>query len=157
MKQKTQEGKKPLGWALKDPEVRKKAQAARRAKLTLRQEKFAAEYIANGGNGVQAALKAYPGRSYNTAAQLASANIRNALIQEKIRGYGEEALETIKDLQRNATSEAVRFQAGKDLVDRSGIAPIVKRVQTQSLNLSLTAEDSQELERIKQLLKGGSI
>ncbi len=41
-------------------------------KLKQKQKAFIAEYVANGRNGVQAALKVYDTSDYNTANQIAS-------------------------------------------------------------------------------------
>ncbi len=41
-------------------------------KLKQKQKAFISEYVANGGNGVQAALRVYDTEDYNTANQIAS-------------------------------------------------------------------------------------
>ena len=45
------------------------AKAKKERSLTPKQEKFVAEYVKNGGNAKQAAIKAYPDQNENSAAQ----------------------------------------------------------------------------------------
>lgn len=53
--------------------------------LTIKQKTFVKEYIETKGNGTQAALKAYNTEDENTAAQIASDNLRNPQIRERIQ------------------------------------------------------------------------
>lgn len=57
-----------------------------RKRLSLRQRRFAEEYVQNGGIGVQAALAAYNTRSYNCANQIAIDNLQNPTVVEHIEG-----------------------------------------------------------------------
>lgn len=52
-----------------------------RRKPTLRQQKWAQEYLRNGGNGTQAALKAYPDQKEVTAPTTGSRNKYNPIVQ----------------------------------------------------------------------------
>lgn len=53
-------------------------------KLTMKQAKFVKEYIANGGNGTQAALKAYDTDKYETANAIAVENLQKPLVMEAL-------------------------------------------------------------------------
>ena len=52
---------------------------------TVKQEKFVKEYVANGGNGTQAALKAYDTDDYNTANQIAIENLQKPIVQHELK------------------------------------------------------------------------
>jgi len=73
-------------------------------KLKLKQKAFIAEYVKNGGNGVQAALKVYDTSDYNTANQIARDNLQKPTIwreiakaAEKVGLHVEDALRTVKE------------------------------------------------------------
>jgi len=53
-------------------------------KLKQKQKAFIAEYVENGGNGVQAALKVYDTEDYNTANQIARDNLQKPTIMREI-------------------------------------------------------------------------
>src|SRR5688500_290467 len=66
---------------------KKKAAAGRARRKPLKQshDKFAAEFVANGGNGTKAARVAFPNQSEQAAAVTASRLLRNAKILEVIQ------------------------------------------------------------------------
>ena len=75
-----------------------------RRKPTPKQQRFSAEYVDNGGNGVQAALKTYNTDDYNTANQIAIENLQKPIISREIDRLmkkadlkPEHALRAIKD------------------------------------------------------------
>ena len=53
--------------------------------LTPKQEKFVAEYVKNGGNAKQAAIKAYPEQNENSAAQQGWQNLQKLELAKAIR------------------------------------------------------------------------
>lgn len=53
--------------------------------MTTKQKKFVLEYIRNGGNGVQAALAVYDTKDYNTANQIALANLQSPTVIREIK------------------------------------------------------------------------
>ncbi len=53
-------------------------------KLKQKQKAFIAEYVKNGGNGVQAALKVYNTEDYNTANQISRDNLQKPTIMREI-------------------------------------------------------------------------
>lgn len=55
-----------------------------RKNLTVKQSVFIVELLSNGGNKVQAALRAYNTTSYKTASKIADSNCNNQLIRDKI-------------------------------------------------------------------------
>ncbi|MBR0403098.1 terminase small subunit [Candidatus Saccharibacteria bacterium] len=54
-------------------------------KLTIKERKFLTEYVDNGGNGTQAALKAYDTNSANDAAVIASKVIKKPSVAEALK------------------------------------------------------------------------
>lgn len=52
--------------------------------LTRKQNCFLIEFISNGGNKVQAALKVYDTTNYKTASKIADTNFKNHYIQKRI-------------------------------------------------------------------------
>lgn len=54
-------------------------------KLTPKQEAFVAEYVRNGGNAKQAAIKAYPNQNENSAEQQGWQNLRKLELAKAIR------------------------------------------------------------------------
>ncbi|HEY2930867.1 MAG TPA: terminase small subunit [Acidobacteriota bacterium] len=56
-----------------------------RKTTTLKQKAFIAEYLANGGNGTQAALKVYGTTDPGTAAVIANENLRKPNLKNEIR------------------------------------------------------------------------
>ena len=54
-------------------------------KLTPKQELFVAEYVRNGGNAKQAAIKAYPDQNENSAAQQGWQNLQKLELARAIR------------------------------------------------------------------------
>jgi phage terminase small subunit len=93
--------------------------------MTPKQKKFADEYLET-GNGTEAALKTYNTVSENTAAVIASENIRKPKIQEYLSSKAERAAQVIFELLESAQNETVRLNAGKDILDRAGYKPLDK-------------------------------
>lgn len=69
-----------------------KPATAKRLPKTVKEKKFAKEYIENGGNAVQAALKVYDVQSskdpYNTAGTIASENMQKLTFDHYFRSAG---------------------------------------------------------------------
>ena len=61
------------------------AKAKKERGLTPKQEKFVAEYVKNGGNAKQAAIKAYPDQNENSAAQQGWQNLQKLELAAAIR------------------------------------------------------------------------
>jgi phage terminase small subunit len=53
-------------------------------RLTVKQRKFAKEYVANGGNATQAALKVYDTTEYHTAGLIGHENINKPKLKQAI-------------------------------------------------------------------------
>lgn len=61
-------------------------------------------------------------------------------IREKIRGVSDEAVDRMVGLSKEAESEAVRYQATKDLLDRAGVrAP----AQTQHIDIDVAVQQAE--------------
>ena len=94
--------------------------------LTDQRQVFLQEYCRH-GNHVEAARRA--GYSEKTVANQAcklkrelASEIREELNHNFI-GYAPKALQTLKELAESSTSESVRLQASRDLLDRAGFKP----------------------------------
>lgn len=59
--------------------------AKKERQLTHKQEVFVAEYVRNGGNAKQAAIKAYPNQNENSAAQQGWQNLQKLELAKAIR------------------------------------------------------------------------
>lgn len=93
--------------------------------LTKKQKEFADEYLET-GNGTKAALKAYDTKKEETAAVIASENLRKPKVQAYLEDKAERAAEVIFELLENAQNETVKLNAGKDILDRAGHKPTEK-------------------------------
>jgi phage terminase small subunit len=106
--------------------------------LTERQRKFV-EYYFELSNGTQAAIKAgyaESGAHVEASRALKNPKIREYLddlhrerrerVQNMLASYAEKAAQIAFDLALNADSEAVKMQAIKDIMDRSGYKPTDK-------------------------------
>jgi hypothetical protein len=87
-------------------------------KLTPKQEGFVKDVL-DGEPGVRAALNNYDTTDYNTAAAIASENLRKPNIIERLRAAQHIAYATILDLAQNAEKEDVRLRASQDIIDRT--------------------------------------
>ena len=101
--------------------------------LTRRQRNLVEAYVANGGNLTKAAAVCgyAEGESGRTSAQRAmkTPHVQAALMQEMattFSRYAPAALGAIGKLVQHGTSEYVRLEASKDLLDRAGFKPIDK-------------------------------
>lgn len=108
--------------------------------ITLKQQRFAAEYLKT-GNGTEAARVVYGNRSYNTLSVIASQNLRNPRVREQVRKLREEiahrAADVVMWLAEHAESEYVRFKSCQDILDRAGIkAPKVQQNTEVIVHLS---------------------
>lgn len=96
-------------------------------KLTRKQKKFVGAYLET-GNGAHSALTAYDTKDYNTAASLASENLRKPNIRAYLEDRAEKAVEMVYQLSQEAVGEAIRLNASKDILDRAGYAAMEKSV-----------------------------
>ena len=117
--------------------------------LTEKQTAFIKEF-AMSGNGTQSAIKA--GYSEKTAYQKAH-QLKYQFIKEiedetrrMMQGAVPGALAQIVDVAATATSEAVRLQAAKDILDRSGLKP-TERIENITVEKS-TDELRKELAQL---------
>ena len=114
-------------------DVLKKPGRKKKKKTNLRQQTFVDTLITT--NNRQLALKAagYPKSSRPEdyqAVQDALADRRKQM-EIKFMDDAEEMRQNMLDLARNSTSDAVKFQATKDILDRAGLNPVSKN-QTES-------------------------
>lgn len=96
-------------------------------KLTRKQKKFADAYI-EGESGVQAALKSYDTKDYNSANVIAVENLQKLTVREYIESKAEVAAGVVFTLATSATNETVKLNASKDILDRSGLKPIERSI-----------------------------
>ena len=119
-----------------------------------RDSAFIREFIDNGGNATQAARQV--GVSVSSASTIGhrlKMRLLNDIEEEQknsLKGYAVTALHHLRYLVENASSEAVRLGAIKDVLDRAGFKP-VDRQQIEQVNSldNLSNEDLQsELDRL---------
>jgi phage terminase small subunit len=111
------------------------------------QQRLFADYYFELNHGTKAAIKA--GYAEKAAHVQASKLLKNGKVREYIEGlhkerrerimnrlaaYAEEAVEDLRVLAKDADSEAVRLQANKDIMDRSGYKPTDKIESKTDLN-----------------------
>ena len=88
-------------------------------KLTTKQKAFAEEYIRNGGNGTQAALKTYETEDYKTAQNISSENLSKPIIIEEL----------VKTARRlGVTEEKI-------------VSPVIDALDSQDLDMRLKGHD----------------
>lgn len=108
--------------------------------LSLKQRRFADEYLANGGNATQASLKVYNAKNYNTAHVIAAENIQKPTILTYIQQ---------KTLEKGVTKEFV-------------VEEILKHFQSLNPNIRLRAcellgkhlgmfSENREIDKMKEL------
>lgn len=88
-------------------------------RLTTKQKAFAEEYIRNGGNGTQAAMKVYDTESYKTASAISVENLEKPLIIEEL----------VKTARRlGVTEEKI-------------VSPVIDALDSQDLDMRLKGHD----------------
>ncbi len=97
-------------------------------KMTVKQEKFVAEYIANDGNGTQAALAAYNPSNHQTAGAMAYETLQIPHVMAAINDKRVRLLESLSDkiresgLLEDAIARAKQLIASPDeAIARDGI------------------------------------
>ena len=130
-------------------------------KLTDKEEAFILEYLSNGFNGVQAALKTYDTDAYATAAAIASENLKKPKIRTRIQKHfdilamtAEEALARLTSIARGDFGNLIRFQEDDDghlnawvsleQARELGMMHLIKEVKQTS---TTKGEDGELLER----------
>ncbi len=121
-------------------------------RLTNKMRAFTKEYIKNGFNGTQAALKTYDTMDYNTAHSIAAENIQKPAIKQRIDEVLNEGIEDteIRDTHKRNLLQDTNIPASNQALDmlykiKGAYAP-EKRI---SLNGTLTAEQIDN--RIKEI------
>jgi len=92
-----------------------------------RDSAFIREFIDNGGNATQAAKQVgVSASSASTIGHRLKMRLLNDIEEEQkhaLKGYAVTALHHLRHLVENASSEAVRLGAIKDVLDRAGLKP----------------------------------
>lgn len=87
-------------------------------KITTKQEKFAQEYIANQGNGTQAALTVYDTTDPHTACAIATENLSKPVVVDAIESLRREIVQSALDIMRhNGSLNKAIASAELDLTD----------------------------------------
>jgi phage terminase small subunit len=112
--------------------------------LTLKQNNFVKEYLRNGGNGTQAALKTYDTTDYMTAHDIASKNLQKPAIQntieEKLQSVGITVEESAREIKSLATSQVEKVSADTKLKANIELLKLLNAypgTKNTNLNLSL--------------------
>lgn len=93
--------------------------------LTKKEKGFADDYL-DTGNGTRSALNNYDTQDENSAASIASQNLRKLKILDYLQSQSEAVSSNMVRLALNAENENVQVSAGKDVLDRAGFKPIDK-------------------------------
>jgi phage terminase small subunit len=88
-------------------------------KLTLKQRSFANGYLES-GNATEAANRAYKPKNRNTAHAIGVENLRKPTIKAFLDEKARDAVLMVYKLSQRATSEAIRLNASRDILDRAG-------------------------------------
>ena len=93
--------------------------------ITKKQKAFADEYKET-GNATQSALKAYDTKTPEAAKSIGSRTLKIANVQEYLKSKQDVYISRMDKLSTKAKQEGIRYQATKDLLDRSGLKPTEK-------------------------------
>ena len=102
-------------------------------KLTMRQHKFAVEYVANGGNGTQAAKAAGYGEA--GAHVLASQTLRNPKVQQAIAQAEARIIRRIKVTPEKVMGDLEEARAKAMTVDQVGAAIRATELQGKQIGM----------------------
>jgi predicted negative regulator of RcsB-dependent stress response len=91
----------------------------------------------------------YDVTSENSAASIATQNLRKLKIQEAIQAHAPAAESMVYKLSQEAEGEMTRLNASKDILDRAGFKPVDKSV---NLNLEVETEANEELKELAKSL-----
>ncbi len=114
--------------------------------LTKKQKIFANEYKET-GNATQSALKAYNTTSKDCAKSIGSRTLEKPNVQEYLKSNQEVYLSRMDKLSEKAKQEGIRYQATKDLLDRSGLKP-KERIEADIKSTKVNDDDFNEFIRI---------
>ena len=121
-----------------------------------RDSAFIREFIDNGGNATQAAKQVgVSASSASTIGHRLKMRLLNDIEEEQkhsLKGYAVTALHHLRHLVENASSEAVRLGAIKDVLDRAGFKPI-ERQQVEQINSIGNVSDEELRAELDLLLK----
>lgn len=116
--------------------------------LTPKQAKFAEAYIET-GNATEAASRAYKPKNRNTAHAIGAENLRKPTIMGFLEEKGLSAASMVYKLSQEAKSEAVRLNASKDILDRTGYGAITK-LHASIENLGSGPEDMDKHKKLRE-------
>jgi len=112
---------------------------------TLKQRKFAKEFINTNGNATKAVYNAgYNVFDYSSASQIGYENLRKLEVRNMIDGFAPTAQGNIELLANKAKNESVKLQANKDILDRAGFMPVHKS-ETKQVNITISDERFNEI------------
>ena len=121
-----------------------------------RDSAFIREFIDNGGNATQAAKQVgVSASSASTIGHRLKMRLLTDIEEEQknaLKGYAVTALHHLRHLVENASSEAVRLGAIKDVLDRAGFKP-VDRQQVEQINSIGYVSDEELRAELDSLLK----
>jgi phage terminase small subunit len=99
-------------------------------RLTFKRKQFAKEYVKNGGNGTQAALKVYDTKSPNVANNIASENLQVPIVAQTIEelasSVGVNSNGILKNINRLAVQEPEKVTADTVLKANIELAKILR-------------------------------
>src|SRR3990167_6506662 len=133
------------------PRFSKSYMVSQKSKLTKKEKGFVKDYL-DTGNGTLSAMKHYEIEAKdkeNSAASIASQNLRKLKIQQALDEHAEPAESKIFHLSQKAKSEMVSLVASKEILDRAGYKPIDKSISSAlNLNVGLRISENPEIEAL---------
>lgn len=118
-------------------------------KLRPKQKKFVDAYLET-GNGTEAVVRAgYDVKDRNSAATIASENLRKLDIIGYLKANASGAASRIVQMSMEAENEAVKFNANRDILDRAGFqAPEKDEKSNNIFVINLSDEQKENLRRL---------
>lgn len=116
--------------------------------LKPKQKKFADKYLET-GNGTKSALEVYDVKDENSAAAIASQNLRKIKVQEYLESKAEIAASRVFELANQEENLNVALGASKDILDRAGFKPVDKS-ESHTVNLNFDVKIDSKTAKIKE-------
>lgn len=124
-------------------------------RLTKKQQGFAIDYLAK-GNATLAVKENYNTTNDNSAAAMGSDLLRLPKVREYLESKSERAAEIIYELAEHSENDAVKLNASKDILDRSGFKvpePMQGENKGNTYNFLFSAETQAEIKTIEERIK----
>jgi phage terminase small subunit len=117
-------------------------------KLRPKQKKFVDAYLET-GNGAEAVVRAgYNVSNRKSASEIASQNLDKLNVMEYLQSHAKGAASRIVEMSELAENEAVKFNANRDILDRSGFKAPEEPTKNNIFVINLSDEQKDNLKRL---------